>query len=163
MNPDFQIVLCAGAPDTPEIGAEMKAAVSQAQAKRKGIIWINEMVDKETVHQFYARRSSVARRSTNRLGLSISRRWPAKQPWWRCEARWNQGSCGRWRTGFLVSLEQNEREPFEATNPEKFERDLADRINQVMASPGLQRKFDAGRKRAEEKFVDPQSRGDEDS
>ena len=41
MDPGFQIVLCAGAPDTPEIAAEMKAAVSAAQAKRSGIIWID--------------------------------------------------------------------------------------------------------------------------
>jgi glycogen synthase len=54
MDPGFQIVLCAGAPDTPEIAAEMKAAVSEAQAKRSGVIWIEEMVDKETVHQLYS-------------------------------------------------------------------------------------------------------------
>jgi glycosyltransferase involved in cell wall biosynthesis len=54
MDPGFQIVLCAGAPDTPEIAAEMKAAISAAQAKRSGIIWIEAMVDKETVHQLYA-------------------------------------------------------------------------------------------------------------
>ena len=54
MDPGFQIVLCAGAPDTPEIAAEMKAAVSEAQGKRSDIIWIEEMVDKKTVHQLYA-------------------------------------------------------------------------------------------------------------
>jgi starch synthase len=38
-------------------------------------------------------------------------------------------------------------------NPEKFERDLAARINQLIADPELQKKFGrAGRKRAEEKF-----------
>ena len=44
MAPGFQIVLCAGAPDTPEIAAEMKAAVSAAQAVRPGVIWIEQMV-----------------------------------------------------------------------------------------------------------------------
>ncbi len=43
--------------------------------------------------------------------------------------------------------------PFEPREPEKFERDLATRINQLMADPALCEKFGrAGRKRAEEKF-----------
>ena len=43
--------------------------------------------------------------------------------------------------------------PFEARDPEKFARDLAARINQLMADPALCEKFGrAGRKRAEEKF-----------
>ena len=44
LAPGFQVVLCAGAPDTPEIAAEMKAAVAAAQAKRPGVIWIEQMV-----------------------------------------------------------------------------------------------------------------------
>src|SRR5215210_584282 len=43
MDEGFQIVLCAGAPDTPEIAAEMKNAVDAAQAKHGQIIWIQEM------------------------------------------------------------------------------------------------------------------------
>jgi glycosyltransferase involved in cell wall biosynthesis len=56
-------------------------------------------------------------------------------------------------TGFLVPVEQMSESPFEPANPEKFERDLAARINEVMANPELQKKFGrAGRKRAEDKF-----------
>jgi starch synthase len=56
-------------------------------------------------------------------------------------------------TGFLVPLEQMQESPFEPTNPEKFSRDLAQRINQLMQNRELREKFGkAGRKRAEEKF-----------
>jgi glycosyltransferase involved in cell wall biosynthesis len=56
-------------------------------------------------------------------------------------------------TGFLVPLEQMKETPFEPTNPEKFARDLAVRINQLMKDQHLREKFgQAGRKRAEEKF-----------
>jgi starch synthase len=56
-------------------------------------------------------------------------------------------------TGFLVPLEQMKVAPFEPTNPEKFSRDLAARINQLMADPDLREKYGrAGRKRAEAKF-----------
>src|SRR5256885_9115439 len=44
MDDDFPIVLCAGAPDTPEIGQEMKKAVAAAQKKRKNIFLIGEML-----------------------------------------------------------------------------------------------------------------------
>ena len=40
MDDKFQIVLCAGAPDTPQIAAEMKDAVARATAKRRDVIWI---------------------------------------------------------------------------------------------------------------------------
>ena len=56
-------------------------------------------------------------------------------------------------TGFLVPVEQMQESPFEPTDPQKFARDLAARINELMAQPELQKKFGrAGRKRAEEKF-----------
>ena len=56
-------------------------------------------------------------------------------------------------TGFLVPLEQPKEGSFEPTDPEKFARDLAVRINQLMKDRQLREKFGkAGRKRAEEQF-----------
>src|SRR5207253_4847448 len=54
MDPGFQIVLCAGAPDTPEIAEEMKSAIATATTQRSDIIWIDEMVDKQTVIELYS-------------------------------------------------------------------------------------------------------------
>ena len=48
-DPDFQVVLCAGAPDTPEIAAEMQTAVTAARQRRDGIVWIEKMLDKRSV------------------------------------------------------------------------------------------------------------------
>jgi alpha-maltose-1-phosphate synthase len=57
-------------------------------------------------------------------------------------------------TGFLVPIDQMTESPFEPRDPGKFARDLAARINQLMADPALRAKFGkAGRKRAEEKFA----------
>ena len=56
-------------------------------------------------------------------------------------------------TGFLVPLEQMKESPFEPLHPEKFSRDLAAKINQVMVDSDLREKFGkAGRRRVEEKF-----------
>ena len=43
-DPDVQLVLCAGAPDTPEIGAEVKAAVDALAAERSGVFWVRDFL-----------------------------------------------------------------------------------------------------------------------
>jgi len=154
MHADFQIVLCAGAPDTPEIAAEMQGAVSAAQAKRKGIIWIDEMVNKETVHQLYAQAAVFCCPSIYEPFGIINLEAMA------CETAVVASAVGGIKevvvdgeTGFLVPVEQMSESPFEPMDPEKFERDLAARINQVMADTELQKRLgQAGRKRAEDKF-----------
>ena len=56
-------------------------------------------------------------------------------------------------TGFLVPLEQMQTTPFEAVDPDKFSRDMAEKINLLMADPALCKKFgQAGRQRAVDKF-----------
>ena len=53
IDPALQIVLCAGAPDTPEIGREMEAGVAKIAAQRPGVIWIREMISRPEVIQLY--------------------------------------------------------------------------------------------------------------
>jgi glycogen synthase len=43
-HPDVQLVLCAGAPDTPEIGAEVKVAVDALAAERSGVFWVRDFL-----------------------------------------------------------------------------------------------------------------------
>jgi glycogen synthase len=154
MTPDFQIVLCAGAPDTPEIAAEMEAAVERAKSKRADIIWIDEMVDKGTVYELYSHAAVFCCPSIYEPFGIINLEAMA------CETAVVASAVGGIKevvvdgeTGFLVPLEQMQESPFEPTNPEQFARDLAERINRLIADPELRRKFGrAGRKRAEEKF-----------
>ena len=51
IDPEVQVVLCAGAPDTPEIGEEMRVAVSALQAERPGVLWIADMLPRADVVQ----------------------------------------------------------------------------------------------------------------
>jgi alpha-maltose-1-phosphate synthase len=53
IDPGLQIVLCAGAPDTPEIGREMAARVAAISATRPGVIWIREMLPRAEMIQLY--------------------------------------------------------------------------------------------------------------
>ena len=154
MDKGFQIVLCAGAPDTPEIAAEMKEAVESAAQKRSDIIWIEEMVDRKAVIELYSHAAVFCCPSIYEPFGIINLEAMA------CETAVVASAVGGIKevvvdgeTGFLVPLEQMKESPFEPTNPEEFSRDLAVRINQLMKDRHLREKFgQAGRKRAEEKF-----------
>lgn len=154
MDPGFQVVLCAGAPDTPEIGREMKEAVEKVKAKRAGVIWIDEMVDKKTVRELYSHASVFCCPSIYEPFGIINLEAMA------CETAVVATAVGGIKevvvdgeTGFLVPIDQMDESPFEPRDPDRFARDLAARINQLMADPALCEKLGrAGRKRAEEKF-----------
>jgi starch synthase len=51
LDPSAQLVLCAGAADTPRLGAEVASLVAGLQASRSGVIWIPEMLPKAEVIQ----------------------------------------------------------------------------------------------------------------
>ncbi|RVW02791.1 glycogen synthase [Rhodococcus xishaensis] len=50
-DPSIQLVLCAGAPDTPELAAETEAAVTQLAARRDGVFWIRDMLPTERIRE----------------------------------------------------------------------------------------------------------------
>lgn len=50
-DPDVQLVLCAGAPDTPEIGAEVSAAVAKLAERRGNVFWISDMLPRPEIRQ----------------------------------------------------------------------------------------------------------------
>ncbi|MGQ0841463.1 glycogen synthase [Actinokineospora sp.] len=52
VHPDAQVVLCAGAPDTPEIAEETRAAVAELAAARAGVFWVREMLPSTDLRQF---------------------------------------------------------------------------------------------------------------
>jgi starch synthase len=50
-DPDTQLILLAGAPDTPEIAAEFTEAFSHLKAHRGGVIWVQDMLPRASVRQ----------------------------------------------------------------------------------------------------------------
>ena len=154
MEPGFQVVLCAGAPDTPEIAEEMKRAVAAAQSKKDGVLWIEEMVPKEAAYQLYSHASAFCCPSIYEPFGIINLEAMA------CETAVVASAVGGIKevvvdgeTGFLVPLEQMEESPFEPVDPDKFSRDFAEKVNRLMRDERLRQKFgEAGRRRAVEKF-----------
>ena len=154
LAPGFQVVLCAGAPDTPAIAAEMKTAVAAAQAKRPGIIWIEQMVSVPEKIELYSHAAVFCCPSLYEPFGIITLEAMA------CETAVVASAVGGIKevvlpgeTGWLVPLAQMSETPFEALHPATFSRDLAMRINELMANPEMRTAFGkAGRARAEALF-----------
>jgi glycogen synthase len=154
MDRDFQIVLCAAAPDTPELAEEVRSAVERAKEQRAGIIWIDEMIDQHAACELYSHAVVFVCPSIYEPFGIINLEAMA------CETAVVATAVGGIKevvvdgeTGFLVPIEQMEESPFEAIDPEKFARDLATRINELMRDPELRERFGkAGRKRVEQHF-----------
>nr|WP_206024254.1 glycogen synthase [Rhodococcus sp. 14C212] len=51
VDPGIQLVLCAGAPDTPEIAAETEQAVAELERRRGNVFWVREMLPTESVRE----------------------------------------------------------------------------------------------------------------
>jgi starch synthase len=155
-DPAAQLVLCAGAPDTPEIGAEVAAGVEHLQAQRDGVIWIDQMLPKTDVIQLLSHATVFACPSIYEpLGI-------VNLEAMACEAAVVASATGGivevvvdGATGLLVPLEQAPGS-IDPIDPEGFARAFADRVNRLIADPELATRMGrAGRERVTEHFAWP--------
>jgi alpha-maltose-1-phosphate synthase len=151
-----QLVLCAGAPDTAEIGAEVAAGVARLQATRDGVIWIDQMLPKADVIQLLSHATVFACPSIYEpLGI-------VNLEAMACEAAVVASAVGGivevvrdGETGFLVALEPAP-DSLDPVDPGAFASAFAARVNELIADPELaQRMGKAGRRRAIEHFSWP--------
>ena len=145
-DPDVQLVLCAGAPDTPEIAAETKTAIEALQASRQGVVWLDGMLTLPQVKQVLSAADIFACPSIYEpLGI-------VNLEAMACNAAVVASDVGGIPevvkdgvTGILVH--------YDADQPEQFEADFADRVNELAADPERARAMaQAGRDRAVEEF-----------
>jgi len=149
-----QVVLCAGAPDTPEIATEMRDKVTAALQHNPNIVWIEKMVTKPEAIQLYSNCAVFCCPSVYEPFGIINLEAMA------CGAPVVASATGGILevvvedvTGHLVPFDPNPITTF-PIDPAQFAKDLAAPITALLANPDLARQMgQAGRRRVEQKFA----------
>ena len=151
---DTQIVLCAGAPDTPEIAKEMQDSVNEVKKTRNNVIWIAEMLPKKEVIQLYSHADVFCCPSIYEpFGIINIEAMACKTAVVASAVGGIKEVVVHGETGLLIPLEQQNEAPFEPVNPDKFSRDLAEGINKLINDKALREKMAVNsRKRVEDYF-----------
>ncbi|UUA90216.1 glycogen synthase [Corynebacterium genitalium ATCC 33030] len=144
---DIQIILCAGAPDTPEIADETQALVDKLREGRGGVYWVTDMLPKEEIREIYSAADIFVCPSVYEpLGI-------VNLEAMACETAVVASDVGGipevvvdGETGTLVHYDKDDTET--------FEKDLAEAVNTLAADADLTKRYaQAGLARVKKEFT----------
>jgi starch synthase len=150
---ETQVVLCAGAPDTPEIAAEMRQKVEDTRRGHPRIIWIEKMVTKPEVIELYSHARVFCCPSVYEpFGIINLEAMACRTPVVASATGGIREVVVEGKTGHLIPFDADPVTGF-PKDPERFARDLASGIGRLLEDPEQCRRFgDAGRLRVEQLF-----------
>ncbi|BDI22697.1 glycogen synthase [Herbiconiux sp. L3-i23] len=151
---DVQLVLCAGAPDTAEILAEVTALVRELQQERAGVVWLDRLLSRQELSAVLTAATvfvcpsiyeplGIVNLEAMACGAAVVGTATGGIP----EVVADHG------TGRLVPIEQVEDGTGTPIDPDRFVADLAGTLIEVVSDPEQAKRYgEAGRRRAEELF-----------
>jgi starch synthase len=155
--PEVQVVLLAGAPDTPELGAEVESLAATLRNSRQGVVWVQEMLPKPSVIQILTHATVFVCPSVYEPMGIVNLEAMA------CETAVVATATGgipevvaNGETGLLVPITQATDGTGTPLDPDRFVSDLAAAVNEVLGDPARATALGkAGRRRAVEHFSWP--------
>jgi starch synthase len=154
LEPDVQLILCAGAPDTPEILEEVQRGVALLQKEREGVIWIEEMLPQEELAAVLTSGTVFVCPSVYEpLGIVNLEAMACGLPVVGTATGGIPEVVADGLTGRLVPIQQVDDGTGTPVDPERFVADLAAILGEVLEDPTAARLMgEAGRLRAEAEF-----------
>lgn len=145
-HPDVQLVLCAGAPDTPEIGAEVKSAVDELAAGRSGVFWVRDFLPVNEIREILSAATAFVCPSVYEpLGIVNLEAMACGTAVVASDVGGIPEVVDDGVTGTLVH--------YDADDARRFEDGLAAAVNALVDDPALAARFgQAGRQRCIDEF-----------
>jgi glycogen synthase len=152
--PEAQVVLCAGAADTPDMARELEATVVRLQQQRQGVIWIPAMVPRRTTIALYSHAAVFCCPSIYEpFGLINLEAMACGTPVVASAVGGIPEVVVPGTTGYLVDPGLSRTPPYDPRDPAQFARGLAEAMNRLLTNPELRQQMGQnGRAHVEQHF-----------